>query len=128
MKKLDQKWVFKAEEAIFSNACVVNENNLVLFGCHDSHLYCLDQTSGALKWKFNFSSQIYGAPFQIGSDRIACVSSNSLIAVFSLDEGKSLLEKTLFTGENSCFSSPLVYKNKLLLGSRDNFLYSFKFV
>ena len=109
---------------IFSSACLMNDSNLVAFGCHDNHLYCLNQTNGELNWKINCESQIYSNPTLLES-YICCMSSDGIVSIINVD-GIIVFRKDLIQIKNSCFSSPIIYKNKIFIGSRNNYLLSFK--
>jgi len=90
-------------------------------------LYCLDQINGTLTWKYDCLSEVYSSPFVFeNSTKIICASSDGLLSLFDL-EGNVLDQKNLFSLKKSCFSTPLVYKNKIYMGSRDNFLYCLNF-
>lgn len=119
-------WEFTVKEPIFSNACIVD--TCVLFGCHDKNVYCLEQSNGQLKWTSNLMSDIYSTSFFLESDsKVLCVSCDGLLRLLSLD-GKLDMEEKIFEQKNMCYSSPIVYQNRLYIGSRDNYLYSFKII
>lgn len=96
-----------------------------MFGSHDNHLYCLNQESGSLTWKINILSPIFSSPRVLNNVSIACISSNGVLCIVSL-KGELLIKKDLFNKERSCFSSPIIYENKMVIGSRDDCLYQFE--
>lgn len=98
---------------------------MVIFGCHDGFLYCLDQDKGNLMWKTDFSSEIYANPFVIGENKIACTSVDGLLVVVNLN-GQMIYKKDLFGSKNTCYSSPIIYERCLFIGSRDNNIYKFE--
>ncbi len=121
--------MFKTEKSIFSNA--ITHENLVIFGCHDFNLYCLDQNSGNLVWIFKCDSEIYSTPFCIEKltpfkSLIIAISCNGTIYIINAKTGQPLLCKNEFFNnlKNSCYSSPIVHQNNLFIGCRDNYMYS----
>ena len=118
---LKKKWKFETGMPIFSSACLINDSDLVTFGCHDGFLYCLEQSSGELKWKFHCNSQIYSNPTLFKS-HVCCINSDGIILILSID-GNLVLKQGII---QNCFSSPIIYKNKIFVGSRDNFVSSFE--
>ncbi len=110
---------------IFSSACLINVSNLVVFGCHDNYLYCLKQNTGEINWKINCESQIYSNPTLLESAHVCCMSSDGIIYIINVN-GSIVFRKDLFQLKNSCYSSPIIFKNKFFIASRNNHLSSFK--
>ena len=112
-------------EPIFSSARLVSSQS-VLFGCHDNHIYCLDQATGQLVWRHDCHSPIYASPFIFNenksSARILCNSSDGVLFIFKLD-GSKVAADNVFTLKNSSFSSPIVYQQMIFIGCRNNNLY-----
>jgi len=102
---------------------LIPDLKLISFGCHDNTLYCLNEENGSLKWKINCDSQIYSSPCMYDMFLIS-VSSNGIIFIVNINNGEIVLKKDVFNMKNSCFSSPIVYKNSLYIGCRDDYLYS----
>ena len=101
------------------------DNDWVVFGCHDNHLYCLDQDTGQLIWSRDCRSPIYASPFIINEGDQSCIlcnSSDGVLFLFKLD-GSQVLEDDLFKMKNSSFSSPIFYNRMIFIGCRDNNLY-----
>jgi len=121
-----KKWTFKTEQPIFSSACLIPDLKLVSFGCHDNNLYCLNEEIGTLNWKINCDSQIYSSPCMLDAAFLISVSSNGIIFIVNINNGDVILKKDFFNMKNSCYSSPVVYKNRLYIGCRDDYLYSFQ--
>lgn len=119
--KNSKKWEFQVKEPIFSNACLVND--LVIFGCHDNHLYCLKKFTGELEWRLDCQSQVYSTCSVYLSYYIVNVASDGLLFILDL-QGNVIIKKDLFSMKNSCYSSPILYKNYIYIGCRDNHLYS----
>lgn len=92
-------------------------------------MYCLDQEGGKVLWTFKMTSQIYSSPSLIQLSGIVCVigiTSDGNLALLDLKHGEPLLTKELFNMKDSCFSSPVVYRENIYIGARNNYIYSFK--
>lgn len=103
--------------------------NLLIFGAHDSNMYCLDQEAGNVLWTFKMTSQIYSSPSLIqlsGTIFVIGISSDGYFALFDLRNGNALLTKDLFDMKDSCFSSPVANREKIYIGARNNYIYSFE--
>ncbi|CAF2035826.1 unnamed protein product [Rotaria magnacalcarata] len=121
-----KKWTFSTHGPIFSSPCLFN--NTVYIGCHDRYLYAIDlstEQKGILKWKCLFSSMIYGSPFVYDNGRMVIVgSTDGCLRILNTQSGEIVCE-TKVDG-NGLFSSPVVYLNFILVGSRDDYLYCYK--
>ncbi len=107
-------------------------NELILFGSHDNYLYCLDQKTGIMKWRYFLESTIFSSPALLNlkeansqQPTIVCINTDGILFIFDL-EGTLLTKRDLFNMKNSCFSSPIFFENTFVVGSRDNFVYSFE--
>lgn len=108
-------WEVKCEAPIYSSPCVSNELNMIIFGCHDGHLYMInfeeieikskDQNQTAIT-RFEIGSGIYSSPF------LALLPSNNenrdgneskrkefFIATTSMD-GKVVLLKAIVNNDS----------------------------
>lgn len=121
-----KKWEYEVSQPIFSNACVADE--FVLFGCHDGYLYCLNRMHGTFVWNLKFGGEMYSTPFRVDKQPyVIAISCDSQLKLIHLD-GRVIMNVQLFqTPGNMCYSSPIVFDDRLFVGSRDNFLNSFKF-
>ncbi|CAF4747100.1 unnamed protein product [Rotaria socialis] len=121
-----KKWTFSTHGPIFSSPCLFN--NTVFIGCHDQYLYAIDlstEQKGILKWKCLFSSMIYGSPFVYDNGRMVVVgSTDGCLRILNTQSGEIVCE-TKIDG-NGLFSSPVVYLDFILVGSRDDYLYCYK--
>ncbi len=121
-----KKWKFQTQGPIFNSACLYKTK--VFFGSHDHYLYCLEEETGYLCWKFNMEGEIYSSPTIINNcinTIVVCLSSDGIFCIIDLG-GKCLLKKDLFNLRKSCFSSPIFFNDRIYVGCRDNFVYSFK--
>lgn len=127
-------WMFETDGHIFSSFLfnIFDESSVkITFGCHDNKLRCLNfcskESKNLLEWETNLQSQIYGTPkiIKVNSKDliISCSTSGYVNFVNSLN-GK--IENSLkLPGE--VFSTPLVYKDKIFIGCRDNYVYCISF-
>ena len=124
-------------------------SGLILCGSHDRNLYCLTD-QGKMKWTFTAQSEVYSTPFVFttytagkpaadcqtrspgadvgeicGSYRtLVCVCcTTGYLHILSITDGR-LLTSTQMPGE--VFSSPVIHKDTLVVGCRDNYVYGFK--
>lgn len=111
------KWRHKAKRAITSSPEITD--NLVLFGCLDSHLYALEAKSGWLTWRFRMGK---------GSISTPCVVDN-LVFIGSVDgniyctDARTAKEIWRFQAEHQVTSSPVVSGESLYCGCVDGYLY-----
>lgn len=92
-------------------------------------MYCLDQEVGDVLWAFKMTSKIYSSPSLVqlsGIVYVIGISSDGNLALLDLKHGDPLLTKDVFDMKDSCFSSPVVYRENIYIGARNNFIYSFK--
>lgn len=133
-----QVWSWQAPGLIYAPLIIVptSSQNVdmqyqILVSCHDCFLYCLSVTiknNVLVKWKVNLGASILSAPFPFSirtsdkSDKLCCVVSNKAggVAVVGLQDG-SIFGK--FHAESEVFSSPVVCKDYVYFGCRDNFVY-----
>jgi eukaryotic-like serine/threonine-protein kinase len=106
------------------------EKDMVTFGCHDNNLYCLRQSNGDLVWKFNTTSEIYANPAVIygSNNRLLIVSVNcdGVFYFIEVETGQLFSKIDSFSIKKGYFSSPIVFREHIYIGSRDNYLYCFQ--
>jgi len=94
----------------------------VLFGSFDKNFYCLNAETGMLLWKFQTQGEVYILSRILVHDGIVYFPSfdNNIRAV-RIDDGKLVWK--FRTGYYGCVCSPVLYKNKLYVTSRDGNLF-----
>ena len=119
----------------------------IVFGSHDKCVYCLS-VDGKMQWSFTADGQVYSSPFvtQLNFKRqtgchstchVACKTrhtSHAKMAVFVFSTVGTLfileLKSGILLGSYSLprevFSSPVVTDQQVLLGCRNNYIYSLK--
>lgn len=107
-----------------ATAALPPNEDYVIFGCHDSAVYCVN-TKGESVWKFNSDSPVYATPFvfQWKQDCFVAVATTAG-TIYVLSQSKGDIKYTLrCPGE--IFSSPVVSNGILVVGCRDNFVYCY---
>lgn len=116
-----QKWKFQTAGNIFSSFELTED--FIFFGCHDRNIYCLNRITKSLEWKSELQSQIYSTPKLMkleGKDHLIACTTTGFINL--LDLNGFLINSINLNGE--IFSSPVISKNEVFVGCRDNYLYS----
>lgn len=126
-KELAYKWEF---DYYLSSATVVD--NIVYTGSGDGNLYAVNSNTGKLLWKYFTGSRVRSTPAV--ADEIVYFGDNAgkLYAidlkshqpkwVYETDGVKINIEEFLFD-RSALISSPTIYKDVLLVGSREGVLY-----
>jgi outer membrane protein assembly factor BamB len=114
-------WQQSTQAPIFSSP-VLYEKSL-LFGCHDRGLYRLDASTGCLIWRHALHGEIFASPdYESGyGGRIVAATSSG--TVYLVSPGGETLASWQLSG--LVFSSPLFLAGRIIVGSRDNFLYCY---
>jgi outer membrane protein assembly factor BamB len=125
----------------------MKSTNVILFGCHDKKLYCLEGSADtvSLRWTRELDSSVFSTPFvfpvispevneddetKLGtsnSDKqnvtyLATVASTKgKVYVLDLDFG---VVKCSYQLPGEVFSSAIVHGNNIYIGCRDNHIYS----
>ncbi|XP_018798944.1 PREDICTED: acyl-CoA synthetase family member 4 homolog isoform X5 [Bactrocera latifrons] len=130
---------FRAGSLIFSALTILKDmgsKGKVLFGSYDKYVYCLRYQNSVEKeqrnackldllWKNQLESNIFASPLAVSlqdDEYVLCCSTSGLIAVLQVETGE-MITKYKLSGE--IFSTPCNLGNKIFIGCRDNFLYSF---
>lgn len=135
-------WNFETQGHIFSSFLFnqINDHSetKIIFGSHDKKLRCLNfdnkqASKVSLEWEIELQSQIYGTPKMFSIDNsndgvnnkefIVSCTTNGYVNVINFSTGT--LENSIKL-PNEIYSSPLIYKNIISVGCRDNLLYCFK--
>lgn len=141
-----QLWHHRTVGPVFSTAYVLTpritvsldshlprrrDEEVILIGSHDSYIYCLSYQDGKLVWKAALDSAVYSTPFvwqspcyspaNDGSKCVVACSQKGVIYLLGLSTGQILI-KLAFSHE--LFSSPVAYNDRIIVGCRDNNVYS----
>lgn len=84
--KGSKRWTFETNGEITSGANFAGDR--VLFGSHDSTLYCLTE-SGKLAWKYKTEGPVYGAP-TVAEGRTFLAGCDSILHFIDVKSGQKL--------------------------------------
>lgn len=147
--KGNELWQFPTHASVFCSPtyigteCNSSCSDYIVFGSHDKCVYCLS-LNGELQWSFSTDGQVYSSPFvaELNANHLTdchttCHASQSTkrdaqMAVFVLSNVGTLYVLDLHSGGclASCslpgevFSSPVVIDKRVLIGCRNDYLYS----
>jgi len=111
-------WSFQTGGSIFSSPAASGKR--IVFGSADGFVYCLNAKSGKQEWKTSAGSPVLGSP-QIRDGKVYIGAGRGFYS-YRLTNGS---EHWRFTGTNGpVVSTPVFYKNRLLFGAWDTYLYS----
>lgn len=120
-------WQFLTKEPVFSSPCLTPDQQRVVCGSHDGHLYCLNFADGSLVWSFQTTGRVYSSPCVLDSSTlgtkrtlVGVASTDGVVWILDGDSGQKLASHTL-PGE--LFSSPVIYKDSLIIGCRNDYVY-----
>ncbi len=108
-------------------------NGKVYIGSLDSYLYCLNANNGNILWKFKTGGEIHST-LAVSDEKVYISSFDSYLYCLNADNGSVIWkyksdEKELGLQRNKAegmgYSSPVVFKGKIYIGSRDQGLYCF---
>ncbi|XP_055712836.1 beta-alanine-activating enzyme-like isoform X1 [Phlebotomus papatasi] len=126
---LQQGNPFRLSGNIFSGFTILNLNGdcgLVVFGCHNSCIYCLSVNSRepflSLQWKTRLNSPIFSTPCCLMENFLVCCTTTGQLIVLNAKVGHPVCLVEL-PGE--VFSSPVVQDDLIFVGCRDNHLYCY---
>ncbi|KAG4068456.1 hypothetical protein HA402_004796 [Bradysia odoriphaga] len=118
---------FKAGGNIYSPIESIDDKT-ICFGCYDKCVYGISlEDNGSqfnLLWKVELPGQIFASPksfkFQSADMLVACSTNGD---VCFIDSNREITKQFRIDGE--IFSTPSVVDNRIVLGSRNNFLYCY---
>ncbi|XP_040896908.1 beta-alanine-activating enzyme [Toxotes jaculatrix] len=123
-------WQFLTKGPVFSSPCVTPDQQRLLCGSHDGHLYCLNCADGSLLWTFQTSGKVYSTPCVFDGSPVGrrgllvgLASTDGTVWILDGQNGQMLASHTL-PGE--LFSSPVVYEQSLVVGCRNDYVYCLK--
>ena len=141
-------WEFETQASVFCSPTLYHDvrygsriSHCIFFGSHDKSVYCLSLT-GELLWRFTTDGPVYSSPFvamiegnmscHTMCNARPCDEHDTQLAVFALSSVGSLYILDFYSGvllafyslPGEVFSSPVVFDNQILIGCRDNYLYS----
>lgn len=123
---------FQTQGNVFSGITLHHPHNedrtIVIFGCHDKHVYCLNfhhlSKELCLMWKFSLNAAVYSTPIIISNRFVMSCSTQGLMVLLDAAIGALVASYDL---KAEVFSTPSCLKDcYIYVGSRDNYLYAFE--
>jgi outer membrane protein assembly factor BamB/predicted phosphohydrolase len=109
---------FKTKGPVYSTPAV--KNDYVVFGSADSNVCCINAETCKLIWKVKTSAEVLGSP-SIDNNTVYIGGSDRKFRAIDLQTGKIIW---VFDNLNGFIETkPLVYKNKIIFGAWDTYLY-----
>ncbi len=116
-------WVFRAGGAINDKAAV--SDACVFFGANDGVFYCLNKTTGEVKWKYQVenletrSFRHFSAPF-VAEDKVAVGAADKNFYVFDMESGELLIK---YAADDWIRSAPVFIGDKYFFGTMKGSFY-----
>nr|XP_026491057.1 beta-alanine-activating enzyme [Vanessa tameamea] len=98
----------------------------MVFGCHDSNVYSIivKNFQPSLQWKTQLTSPVYSTPRSLSDKMILAASNNGILSILDSEKGAIISEYHL---PNETFSTPAIYGDYIIIGCRNDHLYSIKY-
>ncbi|MBN2531594.1 MAG: PQQ-binding-like beta-propeller repeat protein [Spirochaetales bacterium] len=119
-KKISWEFGDKEEGAPFFSSPASGNGN-VLIASEDGILYCIDQQTGKLKWKYLSADEVKGSPVIAGNKVVLC-SGDGYVYFLDITDGKKIWSYE--TGD-SISGSPAVAGEMVIFGADDGVIYAF---
>ncbi len=114
----DWVWSSETSQAAFIASPAVN-NNRVIIGNRDRHVYCFDKKTGSLIWKRNTGRQVEASVILTSSEVLAANMSGVLML---LDVNNGRVKWSYEVG-SAIFSNPAVLQGRIIFGAQDGKVY-----
>ncbi|MCW4016556.1 MAG: PQQ-binding-like beta-propeller repeat protein [Candidatus Bathyarchaeota archaeon] len=124
------KWTFTTGASIISQP-VVADGKLIVTSC-DRYVYCIDAYNGSFIWKFETNEEkmtTFGSTPAIADGKVYIAPEDGNFYVLDLNTGDELNRVSMGTyksadvgptGQANIRSSPIIYNNKVYVGSLHN--------
>ena len=120
MKTQKTLWQFDESKDAFLSAPAVNEN-VVIVGCQDRNVYCLNRSTGDKLWTFSAQDGFDSNPVICG-DKVAIGCDDGRLYLLDIQTGKEVFDYTL---GSPVLSSAAIAKNYLIIGCDNGTVYAF---
>ena len=119
LEKGELLWKFQTKSRILGSPAV--DNNIVVFGSTDYNIYGVNAENGKAIWKIETDEAVIGA-VRIEKGYAYIGASDHKFRCIDIKTGK---EKWVYSGVDGYVETrPLVYKNKVIFGAWDSYLYA----
>ena len=119
----DLKWKYRTDGWIASSPTV--KDGVLYVGSEDGHVYALDALNGNLKWNAKTDQAVRTTPLVMnfgGKDALIVGSTDGKLYAIDRQNGKIVWK--FVAGD--WVASPIAIKNNVIVGSKNNLLYSIK--
>ena len=113
-------WRFDESEDAFLSAPAVNDA-VVVVGCRDRNVYCLDRVMGKKLWVFSAQDNFDSSPVICG-DTVTIGCDDGRLYLLDIATGAEVFSYTL---GSPVVSSPAIAKNHLIIGCDNGAVYAF---
>jgi outer membrane protein assembly factor BamB len=113
-------WQFDESEDAFLSSPAVN-NEVVVVGCRDRNVYCLDRFTGKKRWAFSAQDNFDSSPVICG-DKVAIGCDDGRLYLLDIQTGKEIFSYTL---GSPILSSPAIAQSHLIIGCDNGTVYAF---
>ncbi len=116
-----RRWAFAAGDSVTSSPALAPDGTLY-FGSYDHNLYALNSADGSLKWTYRMGDEVRASSPAIDANGVVYIGDydGNLYAV----NPDGTLKRLYATG-GWVRSSPVLYGNRLYIGSNDQQIYAF---
>lgn len=123
-------WKSLLEGKIRATPSLMKSTNSLFIGTHSGIMYCLNQSDGSIKWKYETGDKVWSSPVITQNDddndkeegMLYVGSLDSHIYGLGIESGRLNWK---FPTMDGIESSPCIVKNKLFISSKDGLLYCF---
>lgn len=121
------KWTYYEMTGLTHASPAVNTKlGVVVSGCNDKFIYCLDRKTGNLKWKFETKGEVkYSAVFDEKRKLVIIAGMDGGVYCIHTETGELYHRFSAFSG---FYSNPLLYKDMIIIGSLDKNIYCYDLV
>ena len=113
-------WRFDETKDAYFSAPAVNDA-VIIIGCRDRNVYCLDRLTGKKRWTFSARGNFDSSPVICG-DKVAIGCDDGRLYLLDIDTGTEVFSYTL---GSPVVSSPAIAQNRLVIGCDNGNVYAF---
>ncbi len=113
-------WKYTGGTAPIFSSPAVGED-VVVFGCRDKRVHCVNKDSGKMVWTFTTSGEVDSSP-TICRDKVVVGSGDGRLYMLRLSDGKQVWSYEI---GQPIISSPAVARGVVVVGSDDGYVYAF---
>ena len=104
-------------------APVIRCEGLCIFGSEEGLVHAIQDVDGEIKWQEKFSFSVNAGICPMNDDKIMIMDTKSHFKIIDATKERTICAGALGIGET--FSTPMMIRDKVLIGSRDDHLYCF---